>query len=225
MIIGLSGYAQAGKDSVGQVLVDEYGYKRYAFADALRGAIYALNPIYDASIAYDLETGEASGRLFGRVQELVDFVGWDDAKVNNQEIRRLLQAMGTEAGRKILGEDVWVNAVFNQVNEENVVITDARFPNEAQRVKAEGGFMVRVTRPGVQAVNNHPSEVSLDEWGFDLTIPNDGTLGDLRLLVKDGLQKLQLMHDRQNFPTDRLPGYGAPVAKLDYTITEEKVWP
>lgn len=201
MIVGLSGYAQVGKDSIGQILVEDYDFKRYAFADALRSVVYALNPLLDDGV---------------RVQEVIDKSGWEWAKVNVPEVRRLLQSMGTEAGRKVLGENVWVEAVFNQIhhNSLNVVITDVRFPNEAQRIKAEGGFVVRVTRPGVSAVNAHPSETSLDEWGFDLSIPNNGTKEDLRLLAKDGLQKLQTMHDTLSFPSVRLPGYGSPVAKV-----------
>ena len=45
MIIGLSGYAQVGKDTVAQILVEEYGYSRIGFADIIRNACYRLNPI------------------------------------------------------------------------------------------------------------------------------------------------------------------------------------
>lgn len=206
MLIGLSGYARAGKDSVGEFLVKEHGYVRYAFADALRGVVYALNPLVYVEYKQDL-----------RVQDIVDDLGWDQAKVEVAEIRRLLQAMGTEAGRRILGEDVWVDAVFKQAKERgdtNVVITDVRFPNEAQRVKAEGGFVVRINRPGVAPVNDHPSEIGLDEWGFDFTVPNNGSLEDLRSLTRNLVTGLSAMSGKL-IPSVRLPGYGAPTAKVE----------
>ena len=45
MIIGLAGKAGSGKDEVAKILIDLYGYKRIAFADAIRDALYELNPL------------------------------------------------------------------------------------------------------------------------------------------------------------------------------------
>jgi 50S ribosomal subunit-associated GTPase HflX len=45
MIIGLSGYAQVGKDTVANILVQHHGYKRVAFADKIRECLFALDPI------------------------------------------------------------------------------------------------------------------------------------------------------------------------------------
>lgn len=211
MLVALSGYAQVGKDSVGRFLIEDHGFTRFAFADKLREVVYALNPVVNAR----------------RVQEVVDDVGWDRAKVEVPEIRRLLQAMGTEAGRKILGENVWVNAVFEQIGRQrglsvvptdhDYVITDCRFVNEAQAVKDRGGFVVRVNRPGVGPVSGHPSETSLNDWEFDLVINNDGSLDDLRmystgLLV--GLERLREETELGHRPTHPLPGYGTPTANM-----------
>ena len=66
----------------------------------------------------------------------------------------------------------------------NWVITDCRFKNEAEAVKLKGGFIVRVNRPGVNPINNHDSEVELDNYHFDYVINNDGSLYDLRNKVK-----------------------------------------
>lgn len=173
MLIGLSGYAQAGKDSLGAALVRNYGFTRYAFADALKEVVYRLNPL----------VGGPGGVLGWRLQDYVDLDGWEKAK-KTPEIRRLLQVMGTEAGRQVLGDNIWVDTVLNQVGNRDVVITDCRFPNEAQAVKDRGGFVVRVARPGVNAVNAHPSETSLDDWDFDLVVDNDGSIGDVESLAE-----------------------------------------
>jgi dephospho-CoA kinase len=44
-LIGLSGYARSGKDEAAKVLIEEFGFKRIAFADKLRDFLYALDPI------------------------------------------------------------------------------------------------------------------------------------------------------------------------------------
>lgn len=186
MIVGLSGYAQSGKDTVGATLVENYGFTRYAFADALKECVYRLNPAVRHLCPTDMRFGE-----YLRVQDLVDSMGWEQAK-KEPEVRRLLQVMGTEAGRQVLGDNIWVDAVLNKVGDDDVVITDCRFPNEAQAVKDRGGYVVRVTRPGVDAVNAHPSETSLDDWPFDLTVDNSGTLEEVEGLVKVLYESLEI---------------------------------
>lgn len=206
MIIGLSGYATAGKDALGRFLVDDHGYVRYSFADVLRECLYALNPVVDLM-----------GGGFIRVRQIVDAIGWDRAKTENDEIRRLLQALGTEVGRNILGENLWVDAVFRKIEangDKLVVITDVRFPNEAHAVKDHGGYVVRIQRPGVTAINDHPSETSLDDWDFDYRVSNEGELHHLRRAASklaEGIDHLDTVMD--GGPSERLPGYGSRIAR------------
>lgn len=174
MIIALSGYGGAGKDSVADILVEDYGFKQYAWADTLRLAAAALDPIVEMT-----EDGKVM-----RYNEALATVGYNTAKVVFPEVRVMLQRLGTEVGRQLIGDNVWVDATFRRIDNEtftsdDVVITDCRFPNEAHAVKDRDGIVVRVERPGVLAANDHPSETSLDTWPFDYTIANDGTLDDL----------------------------------------------
>lgn len=70
----------------------------------------------------------------------------------------------------------------------NWVITDCRFPNEAQAIKERGGIVVRVNRSESNSTSSkHPSETSLDNWNFDYEIANDDTLPDLEEKVKEML--------------------------------------
>lgn len=179
-IIGLSGYARSGKDTVGSMLTGLYGYHPESFASTLKAALYLLNPM----IPFD-----------GTVRALVDHVGWDEAKTRYPEsdlgIRALLQRIGTEVGRDLFGEDFWVEQTFKRIDaqDQRTVITDVRFINEAMAIKDRGGLVVRIERPGVEAANDHPSETALDDWNFDHTIFNDRGLTDLQgeimLLLKD----------------------------------------
>ena len=114
-------------------------------------------------------------------------------------VRDFLQKLGTDGLRDNLHKNVWVNALMadyegmydldtDKTTYPNWVITDTRFPNEAQAIQQANGIIIRVERPGVKPINNHPSEVSLDNWNFDHTIINDGSVKDLVKKVKQVLQ-------------------------------------
>ena len=170
MIIGLCGYAQSGKDTAAAHLVESLGWARVAFADPLREMLYALNPALDE---------------WTNVQSLVDKVGWEFAK-KDPEVRRLLQALGTEAGRKVLGDEIWVDVAAKKIRKmlpANVVLTDVRFENEAQMILGMYGQIIRVERPGVGAVNGHVSENGIPDWYVSEVIVNGGGIGDLRAKI------------------------------------------
>lgn len=185
-VIGLHGYAQSGKDTVAGFL-KEAGYQRLAFADRLRECTYALDPIVEF---HDDHV---------RLQKVVDTHGWDYAKVNCPEIRRLLQVFGTEVGRERIKDSVWVDIVLDQMAEglgqdgekfvEKFVITDMRFVNEVDGLIEFGEEMMvpvelwKIERPGVGPVNAHVSDAGLDDRLFDLIIDNDGSLEDLQAKV------------------------------------------
>jgi hypothetical protein len=64
------------------------------------------------------------------------------------------------------------------------VITDVRLPNEADYVKFMGGRLWRVKRPEVGPVNSHLTESALDGYKVDQILHNNGSLEELRDLVK-----------------------------------------
>lgn len=182
MIIGLSGYARSGKDTAGKILADEFGFQTVAFADKMRDALYALNPIVDVDAARMKKT------LY-YVQDVIDSFGWDGYKETpyGPEIRRLLQRFGTEAGRDILGEDVWVDATLRDLTGD-IAVTDVRFPNEARAISRRGGTVVRISRPGVKPANDHISENSMEDYNFDAYIHNDGDIDALKYKIKSFME-------------------------------------
>ena len=177
MIIGLSGKAGSGKDTVAQILVEEFGYKRVAFGDKIKECLLALDPIV---------WRVAQRGSIGTLSELVAEFGWDYIK-QDSEVRRLLQRMGTEVGRNILWKDIWVNLVLENVSSsENVIITDVRFSNELQEIYDYQGKVWRIERD-IPAVNSHSSETELDDWEFDRVISNNGTLEELANRVREAM--------------------------------------
>lgn len=178
-LIGINGYARTGKDTVANILVLQAGFTRVAFADKLRESLYVLNPTIEWNYSYGLAYGAKS---VSTVKAAVDKFGWDGVKKTGwgKAVRVLLQRMGTEVGRNILGENIWVDAATRFFDDNGkYVFTDCRFENEAKLVTELGGQVWRVDRPGVEPANDHISEIGLDNWNFDVRLDNDGTISDL----------------------------------------------
>ncbi|UOE45975.1 hypothetical protein [Agromyces larvae] len=177
-LIGLGGKLRAGKDAVADHLVDAHGFVKVGMSDALHEAMLALDPIVEVA---DIEI---------RYSEAITAFGYVETKARFPEARRLLQALGTEVGRNMLGENVWVNAMERKVNAiladgKSVACTGLRFPNEIDKVNEMGGTTVWVERPGLLETSaaTHASENSVGPDIFDHILVNDGTLEDLRHTV------------------------------------------
>lgn len=181
MIIGLIGYAQTGKDSLSEVLVSKYNFKRIAFADKIRELLYEMDPPVPIGVSSELH-------VVG-LQNYVDIFGWDEAK-QHHVVRSMLQNLGVGA-RKLFHKEFWIMQAFYNLEpkDQNYVITDVRFTNEADIIKRMGGTIWRITRPGVGAVNSHISETELDSYQEDLTIVNEGSLEELELLVQQRMEE------------------------------------
>lgn len=180
-LIGLSGFSGAGKDTAAAAVLN-LGWRRVAFADKLRQVAYALDPIVV------VDSGPA-GPV--RLAELVDTLGWEATKRSYLEVRRLLQRLGTDAGRQVLGDDLWVEAALGDLHGPTV-ITDVRFRNEAAAIRARGGFVFRIERPGVGALVGadgqvHPSETALAGFDFDAVLENGGSPDDLAALMVEAV--------------------------------------
>jgi hypothetical protein len=155
----MTGYAQHGKDTFAAELVNDHGFTRFAFAETLKDMMYTLTPMVPV-----MDTAGDIQEYVG-LADLVDELGWDEAKVSNPEVRRLLQVFGTEVMREQYGTDVWVDIVARKAEgEEAVVVTDCRFPNEFAWVK-EHGLLVKVSRVNPDGTpfdnglgTDHPSE-------------------------------------------------------------------
>ncbi len=187
-IIGLSGYARSGKDTVADFLVNDHNFTKVSFAEPMRNALYALNPIVGGNM---LLVGSDGISQYHRMylQNVIDDYGWDGYKesIYGDEIRQLMQRLGTEVGRMQFGKDFWVSQAFANLPEGNIVFTDVRFHNEADAVKAAGGENWRIRRPGVNPANDHISETGLDDFDFDKYIYNDGDLKELSWKVAEAI--------------------------------------
>ena len=99
--------------------------------------------------------------------------------------REFLQRLGTEAMRDGIHQDVWVNALFaNYAEDQNWIVTDVRFMNEYEAIKAAGGIIIYVDR-GIETESSHPSESNFDKFQYNYVIDNSRDIGYLETQVKD----------------------------------------
>ena len=82
---------------------------------------------------------------------------------------------------------------MEEVPNPNWIITDTRFENEAEAIKKKGGIIIRVDRPGVKPINNHPSEIGLDKWDFDFKLVNNSDIFSLKQMVEQVLKYNKLL--------------------------------
>jgi hypothetical protein len=172
--IALIGKARSGKDTVAARLIATRSYTRVAFADPLKEMALALDPLIPMNHL------EAHSRLSLVVEQL----GWEYAKDNYPEIRRVLQHLGSAVRDQ--DEDFWLQQAMNKVwaaYDWNlpVVVTDCRYRNEADELREAGFMLVRIERPtGAPSPGaDHASETELDYLQCDAVIGNVGTLDEL----------------------------------------------
>jgi hypothetical protein len=171
--IALIGRARSGKDTVAARLVDS-GYTRVAFADPLKRALLDVNPY--------VPTGPG---ITVRLESLIADVGWDYAKDHYPEVRRLLQHTGQTV--RELDPWFWVRAAMHSIGRiwSPVVVSDVRYPNEAEALRDAGFRIVRIVRPDAGPLpgdaSAHDSETALDDYRADALIHNGGSLAELHL--------------------------------------------
>ena len=181
MIIGVVGFIGSGKGTVGDILEREHGYKKFAFADALKDAVAGIF-LWPRGL---LEGDTNASRAF---RERVD--PWWSHKFGYEVTPRLiLQKFGTEACRHGIADNIWIAALEKRIHGyDDVVITDCRFPNEIDFIRSAGGILIRVKRgddPSPEQISKmHISETAWNNYDPDFVIHNEGTKDELKENVK-----------------------------------------
>lgn len=167
-LIGLTGPAGSGKDSVADVLCRDHGFVRYEFARPLKAMLAAIGVH-----ANDRATKELPHPLFGKSP------------------RRMAQTLGTEWMRELVNANGWLllagDFVYVHAFAKGIVITDCRFQNEAAFIAERDGVIWHIDRPGVAPVESHASESGLDRLPGDLVIPNHSDLNYLATTVNHAI--------------------------------------
>lgn len=188
-LIGLCGKARSGKDTIADRLMSHHNMATYAFADPLRRAAREM-----FGLPHDAFLGSNPTR-----EEVDPFWGISP--------REMLQKLGTEAGRDVFGQDLWIKRAQQywgtlQASDTldrvklrpsfwaGLVVTDIRYDNEAQWVLSEGGIVIKVERPDAEEVAAHRSEHGVDDLLITETIHNDASLALLHRRIDDCIARL-----------------------------------
>lgn len=176
-IVGITGRKRSGKNTAADALV-AMGYELGGFADELKDAALDLDPW----ISYPDVDDVISLRL------LVDSIGWERAKDEHPDVRRILQRLGTDVVRN-RDPEFWLKAFdrrqqFDDGNAPHLVIADVRFDNEAQWIRDRGGIVLEIVRPSQGApVDAHASEAGVSPLLIDYSVVNASTVESLRALT------------------------------------------
>lgn len=191
LIIAMTGLARSGKNTVGAHLVKKHGFVRDAFADDLRRSLYAINPPVIAT---------GNGQPYEMLADFVDRAGWDLAR-QHPGVQGLLQRAGTEGGRMIHGEHLWIDKVEARMKtlpkDIPLVITDCRTPQEGAWVRKHGGAIFRVERLIPTQLNAHLGDHSTeaDTVDHDFLVVNNDSLASLHAQV-DAVLAMSVDHRR-----------------------------
>lgn len=175
MLVGITGHARHGKDSTADFLVKRFGFRKIALADNMKRACKIIFPNWSDEF------------LWGDHKDDIDPVWGISA-------RHALQELGTGFGQHALGKYdsfakttgrlLWTRSTLSGIGEhENVVISDVRFPHEAEEIRRRGGKIIRVFRTIYPVDESHESEKAVMQIEPDCTIVNDGTLEELELMA------------------------------------------
>lgn len=164
MLIGITGKARSGKDTIAKHLASKHGFEHYWFSKPMKDALAVM-------------LGWTSEHLYGDLKEVVD-------PFYNVSPRRALQTIGTDWGRDLINKDLWLLCAERAIsNSPNLVISDVRFDNEASLIRSRGGFIISISRSDAQEIAEHVSESGVSDNLIDMTIENEGTIEQLQALI------------------------------------------
>ena len=202
MIVGLVGLIGSGKGTVGDMLIEQ-GFVQASFATPLKDAAASV-------FNWDREMLEGITPESRAWREVTDTWWEERLNIPNFSPRLALQLLGTEVFRNHFHQDTWILSMEARLRDakHDVVITDARFPNEINMIRRQGGVVVRVKRGddpewfGLAETNPdsmpqvypevHASEYSWCSITPNYLITNDGTLEELKQTVTDLLEDLHV---------------------------------
>jgi len=219
MIIGICGLIGSGKDTIADYLVNTHEFRRESFANTLKDSVAAV-------FGWDREMLEGRSKQSREWREQVDT--WWAQRLGIPELtpRWVLQYWGTEVCRRGLHDDIWIASLENKLrnSQDNIVISDCRFPNEIASIKNAGGKIICVVRgpapdwyqdalvvnqgpdhnigwtsarERMKKLNIHASETAWIGTVFDAIVDNNGLISQLYMQTNDLVQDLRVAKEDQ----------------------------
>lgn len=195
LLLGVTGSAQSGKDTFAEMLAEEL--------NELTGHIFVLMAFAnELKMKVQKDFDLSPEQLWGTKKEISDkrykklFTCHGRTKTDDVELpdtywtpREIMQNYG-EFYRTI-DYGFWVKHLFGVIkknNYKNVIITDVRYPNEAQPIVNSSGYIIKIIRGNKAEIHNqyHSSEMSMSKYDkISFIVENNGTLDELKFNVTD----------------------------------------
>lgn len=167
LLIGITGKARSGKDTLADILHSHHEFTRTSLAGPLKEAA----TIAFAELRENLATQEGKAEVSPY---------WGVTR------RSILQDFG-EAMCQTFGLDFWVKRWFLNYSmlkdTDDIVVSDVRKDLEAAAIRAVGGIIVHLQRDGAGLTGTeatHVTEQGVTRVSGDIAISNNGSLADLR---------------------------------------------
>jgi len=173
IIIGVTGPARSGKNEVAKYLQKYHAFHEDSFAAPIRQA--CINTLGLKGLEELDVVKQIPQPLFG-----------------GKTPREFMQLMGTEFGRNMIYEPIWVDSCLARCGGfERVVISDVRFNNEAEAIIEKNGIIIKVDRPSVRIEqSSHQSESGIRPEYITFEIINDATLDNLYSQIEVTMKKI-----------------------------------
>lgn len=177
-ILGFTGPAGSGKDTAGAYLIEHYGCRKVSFA----------GPIYDMLEVAGFGRPKTQAEKEAIIAELG--VSW----------RHMAQTLGTEWGRRLVHDDLWVVSAKRSMLRDGgaIVLTDVRFENEALTIRALGGIVCHLQGRAdamSQVTAGHASETGIAFGSHDVLVDNSGSLQHLHEQLDNLALQVGLVRD------------------------------
>lgn len=213
-LVGVSGFAGSGKDTIANYLVERYGYQKTSLADPIKRACREIFGFSDETLWGPSQMREAldprypfSGRSPSDGFQLTeisksDQEWWLDPRSGQKypkylNARICLQTLGTEFGRR-LDSDLWIKSCLRYIENSGTpfwVIPDVRFRNEMEHIRASGGVLIRVCREGQRSLHQSEQEMAdIPDSSFHFVIQNFGSLSSLYDKVDSTMVAVRTIH-------------------------------
>lgn len=209
ILLAMYGRARSGKDTAADYLAQQLGLYKYAFAEPLKTMLKSV-------FGDHFHEGDRSGIC----------------PETGKSYREMMQTLGTDLGRNLWNEDVWINLVQKKWDWvkagglaagapsfggfSGMILSDLRFDSEAEWVRSKGGIVIEIKRPDVSLTHRikHmlPSTTEVGLAGHQSEAGINPKLADLLVVNHGTLEELHelldsIVHTAQN------PGWGEACRK------------
>lgn len=155
-LVGIIGRKGSGKDTVAAPFF-QAGFQNVKFAGGLKTMLRAL-------LAYQGVDEDTIERMLEG-----DLKGVETPYLGGRTPRYAMETLGTEWGRKLIRDDFWVNMTIAKALTAPSIITDCRFPNEAEALENAGAILFGIVADWIRAQpGEHESERHIDDLIIDL---------------------------------------------------------